>query len=83
MAASPRYAYHFFFNRMIPLAFIEPTCGEEFHLAPLKLNSLRIIFAGEVRRIGYHSGKAFPARDAIRFSETVPHHVAIMKLVSP
>ena len=31
MARARRYAYHFFFNRMIPLPFIEPHAGNSIY----------------------------------------------------
>jgi hypothetical protein len=45
MARARRYAYHFFFNRMIPLPFIEPHAGNSIYR--LKLNSLRHLLPGE------------------------------------
>jgi hypothetical protein len=44
MARARRYAYHFFFNRMIPLAFIEPHAGNSIYR--LKLNSVRHLLPG-------------------------------------
>jgi hypothetical protein len=40
-----RYAYHFFFNRMIPLPFIEPKAG--YPIYRLKLDTLRQLMPGE------------------------------------
>jgi hypothetical protein len=40
-----RYAYHFFFNRMIPLPFIEPKAGNAFYR--LNLATLRHLLPGE------------------------------------
>jgi hypothetical protein len=40
-----RYAYHFFFNRMIPLPFIEPKAGNSIYR--LQLRSLRQLLPGE------------------------------------
>ena len=40
-----RYAYHFFFNRMIPLPFIEPNAG--YPLFRLKLDRLQQLLPGE------------------------------------
>jgi hypothetical protein len=45
MAKARRYAYHFFFNRMIPLPFIEPHAGNSIYR--LKLNSVRQLRPGE------------------------------------
>jgi hypothetical protein len=44
VARARRYAYHFFFNRMIPLPFIEPNAG--FPLYRLKLKSLEQLLPG-------------------------------------
>jgi len=45
VARARRYAYHFFFNRMIPLPFIEPKAG--YPIYKLKLTSLRHLMPGE------------------------------------
>jgi hypothetical protein len=45
IARARRYAYHFFFNRMIPLPFIEPYAGNAIYR--LKLNSVRHLLPGE------------------------------------
>ena len=45
LARARRYAYHFFFNRMIPLPFIEPRAGDAIYR--LKLESLRHLLPGE------------------------------------
>jgi hypothetical protein len=45
VARARRYAYHFFFNRMIPLPFIEPHAGNAIYR--LKLNSVRHLLPGE------------------------------------
>ena len=45
MARARRYAYHFFFNRMIPLPFIEPHAGNSIYR--LRLNSVRHLLPGE------------------------------------
>lgn len=45
LARARRYAYHFFFNRMIPLTFIEPKAG--YPIYQLKLNSLKQLLPGE------------------------------------
>ena len=45
LARARRYAYHFFFNRMIPLGFIEPKAG--FPVYRLKLNRLQQLLPGD------------------------------------
>ena len=40
-----RYAYHFFFNRMIPLPFIDPKAG--FPIYRLKLDRLQQLLPGD------------------------------------
>lgn len=45
LARARRYAYHFFFNRMIPLPFIEPKAG--YPIYRLKLDHLRQLLPGE------------------------------------
>jgi hypothetical protein len=45
LARARRYAYHFFFNRMIPLPFIEPKAG--FPIYRLKLDSLEKLLPGQ------------------------------------
>ena len=45
LARARRYAYHFFFNRMIPLPFIEPKAG--FPVYRLKLDRLEQLLPGE------------------------------------
>ena len=42
-----RYAYHFFFNRMIPLPFVEPRAG--YPIYRLKLETLGHLMPGESR----------------------------------
>ena len=44
IARARRYAYHFFFNRMIPLPFIEPKAG--YPIYRLRLDSLRQLLPG-------------------------------------
>lgn len=44
VARARRYAYHFFFNRMIPLPFIEPKAG--YPIYRLRLDSLRELLPG-------------------------------------
>jgi len=45
LARARRYAYHFFFNRMIPLPFIEPKAG--FPIYRLKLTALEQLLPGQ------------------------------------
>jgi hypothetical protein len=45
LARARRYAYHFFFNRMIPLPFIEPKAG--YPIYRLKLNTLEQLLPGQ------------------------------------
>jgi hypothetical protein len=45
LARARRYAYHFFFNRMIPLAFIEPKAG--FPVYRLKLDRIEQLLPGD------------------------------------
>jgi hypothetical protein len=47
LARARRYAYHFFFNRMIPLPFIEPNAG--YPIYKLKLTRLQQLLPGESR----------------------------------
>jgi hypothetical protein len=44
LARARRYAYHFFFNRMIPLSFIEPKAG--YPIYRLKLDRLQQLLPG-------------------------------------
>jgi hypothetical protein len=44
LARARRYAYHFFFNRMIPLPFIDPKAG--FPIYRLKLDRLQQLLPG-------------------------------------
>ena len=44
LARARRYAWHFFFNRMIPLPFVEPKAG--YPLYRLKLESLDQLLPG-------------------------------------
>ena len=46
LARARRYAYHFFFNRMIPLPFIEPNAG--FPVYRLELNRLQQLLPGDI-----------------------------------
>jgi hypothetical protein len=45
LARARRYAYHFFFNRMIPLPFIEPKAG--YPIYRLKLDTLTQLLPGQ------------------------------------
>jgi hypothetical protein len=45
LARARRYAYHFFFNRMIPLPFIEPKAG--YPIYRLELNRLQQLMPGD------------------------------------
>jgi hypothetical protein len=45
LARARRYAYHFFFNRMIPLPFIEPKAG--YPIYRLKLDRLQQLLPGQ------------------------------------
>jgi hypothetical protein len=45
LARARRYAYHFFFNRMIPLSFIAPKAG--YPIYRLKLDTLQKLLPGE------------------------------------
>jgi hypothetical protein len=45
LARARRYAYHFFFNRMIPLPFVEPKAG--YPLYRLKLERLQQLLPGD------------------------------------
>jgi hypothetical protein len=47
LARARRYAYHFFFNRMIPLPIVEPKAG--YPIYRLKLEALAQLFPGESR----------------------------------
>jgi hypothetical protein len=44
LARARRYAYHFFFNRMIPLPFIQPKAG--YPIYNVKLDSLKALLPG-------------------------------------
>ena len=44
LARARRYAYHFFFNRMIPLPFVEPKAG--YPIFTLKLETLQHLLPG-------------------------------------
>ena len=44
LARARRYAYHFFFNRMIPLPFIDPKAG--YPIYHLKLDTMKVLLPG-------------------------------------
>jgi hypothetical protein len=67
LARARRYAYHFFFNRMIPLPFIEPRAG--FPIYRLKLDALGELLPGRSRGLdticdGILGGAPFVMREA-------------------
>ena len=62
LARARRYAYHFFFNRMIPLPFIEPKT--HYPIYCLKLTKLDHLFPGQSKGLdticnGILQGKPF------------------------
>ena len=66
LARARRYAYHFFFNRMIPLPFIEPKAG--YPIYRLKLDRLQQLLPGESQGLdticdGILGGGPFVLRD--------------------
>jgi hypothetical protein len=66
LARARRYAYHFFFNRMIPLPFIDPKAG--FPIYRLKLNRLQELLPGASQGLdticeGILGGTPFLLRD--------------------
>jgi hypothetical protein len=66
LARARRYAYHFFFNRMIPLPFIQPRAG--FPIYRLKLDSLKALLPGSSHGLdiicdGILEGRPFVLRD--------------------
>jgi hypothetical protein len=66
LARARRYAYHFFFNRMIPLPFIEPKAG--FPIYRLKLNTFQQLLPGQSQGLdticeGILRGTPFVMRD--------------------
>ncbi len=75
LARARRYAYHFFFNRMIPLPFIDPKAG--FPIYRLKLNRLQELLPGASQGLdticeGILGGTPFLLRDKdARFRELV------------
>jgi hypothetical protein len=67
-----RYAYHFFFNRMIPLSFIAPKAG--YPIYRLKLDSLAELLPGASQGLdticdGILRGRSFVLRDRTAGSE--------------
>ena len=73
LARARRYAYHFFFNRMIPLPFIEPKAG--YPIYRLKLESLQQLLPGQSPGLdticdGILRRTAFVLRDRPRPPET-------------
>ena len=63
LARARRYAYHFFFNRMIPLPFIEPKAGYP-DLPARSSNRLQQLLPGD-HRAGYDL-RRHPRPDAVR-----------------
>ena len=68
LARARRYAYHFFFNRMIPVSFIEPKAG--YPIYRLKLESLKQLLPGESQGLdticdGILGGVPFVMRDKV------------------
>jgi len=66
LSRARRYAYHFFFNRMIPLPFIQPKAG--YPIYSLKLESLKHLLPGESEGLdticdGILGGGPFVLRD--------------------
>ena len=73
LARARRYAYHFFFNRMIPLPFVEPKAG--YPIYRLKLDSLDQLLPGASQGLdticdGILDAGAFVLRD--REAKTAP-----------
>jgi hypothetical protein len=67
LARARRYAYHFFFNRMIPLPFIEPKAG--YPIYRLKLERLQQLLPGASQGLdtlcdGVLSGAPFVLRNS-------------------
>jgi hypothetical protein len=68
LARARRYAYHFFFNRMIPLPFIEPKAG--YPIYRLKLDKLGQLLPGHSPGLdticdGILTGTPFVLRDKV------------------
>jgi hypothetical protein len=67
LARARRYAYHFFFNRMLPLPFIEPKAG--YPIYRLKLETLDQLLPGASQGLdticsGILAGEPFVLREA-------------------
>lgn len=82
LARARRYAYHFFFNRMIPLPFIEPKAG--YPIYRLKLDRLQQLLPGASSGLdticeGILSRAPFVLRDRqVRFKvETADEHSGV------
>jgi hypothetical protein len=76
LARARRYAYHFFFNRMIPLPFIEPKAG--YPIYRLKLMSMGHLLPGQSEGLdticdGILGGKPFVLR-----GQTPPRMTAVV-----
>jgi hypothetical protein len=74
LARARRYAYHFFFNRMIPLPFLEPRAGDSIYR--LKLAALRDLLPGASEGLdticdGILGKGSFVLRETARRSELV------------
>lgn len=74
LARARRYAYHFFFNRMIPLPFIEPKAG--YPIYRLKLDKLEQLLPGRSQGLdticdGILSRTPFVLRDKARAAALV------------
>ena len=63
LARARRYAYHFFFNRMIPLPFIEPKAG--YPDLPPEARAPAAAAARRIRRTG-HDLRRHPGQAAVR-----------------
>jgi hypothetical protein len=75
LARARRYAYHFFFNRMIPLPFIEPKAG--YPIYRLKLETLGDLLSGKSPGLdticdGILAGAPFVMRGAAAPVEPAP-----------
>jgi hypothetical protein len=76
LARARRYAYHFFFNRMIPLPFIEPRAG--YPIYRLKLDKLDQLLPGQSQGLdticnGILDGTPFVLREkGVKTQDLVP-----------
>jgi hypothetical protein len=76
LARARRYAYHFFFNRMIPLPFIEPKAG--YPIYRLKLERVEQLLPGQSPGLdticdGILAGTPFVMRDkGVKAPDLVP-----------